>query len=115
MANETEQVYPICGAYYKVPDGRVCHVVQCGYGKVGYYFDDDNGFLECPVEETKDWEYQKIRDFPNANDPRLPYEFDLLWDIKYTSQLKAILAGEAYFDDELDELKDMMKTHNIQL
>jgi hypothetical protein len=109
------QDYPTGGAYYKVPDGRICYVCGGGRGKVVYYFDDDNGVLECTVEECKDWEYQKIRDFPNARDPRLPYDFDLHWDIKYTSQLKAILAGEAHFDDELDELKDMMKRHNIQL
>lgn len=35
----------------------------------------------------------EARDFPDAWDPRLPYEFDLWYDIKLTSELVRLLAS----------------------
>ena len=35
----------------------------------------------------------EVRDFPDAWDPRLPYEFDLWYDIKLTSELVSLLAS----------------------
>lgn len=45
-------------------------------------------------------------------DPRLPYDFDLCFDLKHTSQLKEKVVG---LREDLKELEDMMKSHGIEL
>lgn len=104
----------VVGIFYELPDGRIVRTFRWdGRTKeVGYYFDDGEGGRTAPeteVEET--WKQRRdLADFPNARDPRLPYSFDLFFDIKYTSELqRALTEGH----DDLDEIKKMMKERGI--
>jgi hypothetical protein len=79
----------VIGAFYEMPDGRITYVHGAGYGKVRHSFDDGTPSAETPLEDTTTWTRRTdLRDYPNASDPRLPYDFDLLWDIKFLSQLR---------------------------
>ena len=83
------------GSLHELPDGRIAMTV--GYYNpiktITYHFDDDKGLREVSYEEYKTWKLRRdLKDFPNARDPLLPYDFDLLFDIKWTSQLKQALA-----------------------
>jgi hypothetical protein len=106
----------VVGIFYEMPDGRI--VKTFGFNNidktVSYYLDDDKGTRLVPFYEIKTkWKPRRdLRDFPNARDPRLPYVFDLFWDIKHISQLKrAIEEGHEY----LDEIKEKMLEHGIEL
>ena len=45
---------------------------------------------------------------------RLPYEFDLLYDIKYTEQLEIVLRGEPFaYEVDLVDLEESMVKHKI--
>lgn len=87
----------ILGAYYELPDGRIA-ITYSGDNRdktVQYYFDDD----EPPMTTSMDivsskWKLRRdLRDFPNARDPKLPYDFDLWWDIKTISKLRREIVG----------------------
>ena len=104
------------GIHYELPDGRI--VYTCGFSKKGpvpiitYFFDNDSGQHIVTGTEFQKWKPRRdLRDFPNARDPRLPYCFDLFWDIKYISQLKATVRGHI---DETD-IRKMMLDHGITI
>jgi len=85
----------VVGAYYELPDGKVAYIY--GYHglkrAVSYYFDDDHGGRSTSFEKVKSWKRRdELKDFPNARDPKLPYVFDLLWDIKHESELKELIS-----------------------
>lgn len=104
----------VIGAFYELPDGRITRILGSSNvtGLVRHYFDDGLGGREIPVDETAGWLYQEgMEDFPNARDPRLPYVFDLVWDLKYMSDLRAELVGH---DDE-DEIRETMANLGIVL
>jgi len=110
----TNKINIVIGTLYELPDGRVVRTYRSNgiTGEIGYYFDDDTGSHTIKEKECGGWkERRDIRDFPNARDPRLPYVFDLLWDIKYMSQLKQELDGH---DDEEDIREEMLK-NNISI
>lgn len=86
--------WPVIGAYYTLMDGQVAYVTGCNsdYLSVSYRLDDEYGLRRIPVYDTKDWVRRPdLRDFPNAQDPRLPYDFDLYWDLKYESEVRRAL------------------------
>ena len=102
----------IVGAFFETPDGRIARTYGASRLKVMYYFDDGEGGREADQAEYQTWKIRNdLRDFPNARDPRLPYVFDLFWDIKYMSDLKRELDGH---EDE-DEIRDCMRNHGITL
>ena len=87
----------VVGIFYELPDGRIADTYGFdGLKKtVSYYFDDDSG-PQTPVtfEEFDKWIPRRdLKDFPNARDPRLPYVFDLYWDIKHLSGLRREISG----------------------
>lgn len=105
----------VIGIHYELPDGRI--VYTYGFNDVEktvqYYFDDDKGGRTANYAELNKWKPRRdLKDFPNAKDPRLPYVFDLFWDIKYMSQLKNELA-RGHKDE--NEIKEKMREHNIVL
>ena len=129
QAKLTADNFSIGDAYYELPNGKIARAISWHGGRngdnpsVGYYFDDDKGGRVALEEEWSKWKRRlDLRDFPNARDPRLPYVFDLLWDIKYISDLKrALEQGEITTQDiqgvfikkDDQELRALLKTHKI--
>ncbi len=102
----------VVGILYELPDGRIVNTY--GFQDRGdvilYYFDDGKGGLKTTNEEFQTWKPRRdLYDFPNARNPKLPYEFDLLWDFKYISQLVADLVGHP----EEKSIRDSLKFYNI--
>lgn len=108
----TQKKNDTVGIHYELPNGKIAYTVGFNNIKktVSYYFDDDSGGHEVSFDDFYTWTPRTdLRDFPNARDPRLPYEFDLYWDIKYVSQLKRALTRHA---DE-SEIRECMKKYSI--
>lgn len=104
----------VVGGFYETPNGAIARITGCNgrYEIVHYDLDGDHGRRFAKFSDFRAWVYrQDLRDFPNASDPRLPYEFDLHWDIKYLSELGPLLedAGEK----EAAEIRAAMQRHNI--
>lgn len=86
--------WPVIGAYYSLMGGEIAYVSGCHSEglMVSYRLDDNYGIRKIPVYDTKDWVRRPdLRDFPKAKDPRLPYLFDLNWDLKYESEVRGVL------------------------
>jgi|688.fasta_scaffold143125_4 hypothetical protein len=108
------------GAYYELPDGKIAFTIGWAHNDgqpiISYFFDDDSGCHIVTYEEFQAWKQRiDLRDFPNARDPRLPYVFDLFWDIKYTSQLKDVFKSNSLPYEDIEEIKQVMREHNIEL
>jgi len=102
------------GIFYELSDGRIAKTY--GFSDKGntisYYFDKEQGSHSISNNKFQSWKPRlDLKDFPNASDPRLPYIFDLYYDIKYTSELKKELKNHLYED----EIKELMIEHNIVL
>lgn len=83
------------GAYYATDTGEIVYAYGVRDGTVMYRYEDDTDTPEVTLDDVNErWKLTDLRDFPNARDPRLPYVFDLFWDIKYLSELKHELAKE---------------------
>lgn len=100
----------VIGGYYKKPDGEIILTYGCNTTHVQYR-NEDCLYSAISKEELVTWERLFIDDFPNAKDPKLPDEFDLLFDIKYTSQLERFLKEESYNAYTINE---MLKRYNIK-
>ena len=96
--------------FFKKPTGAIIKTYIFSDGRVGYY-DNDKCCGDVSIEEYKTWELLDIADFPNARDPKLPYVFDLRWDLKYMSDL----SREINYHPEKVEILNMMKKYNIKL
>ena len=100
------------GIHYEMPDGVIAFVTGWDSRKklVTYHCDAENSGGTIPEEEWHTWKPREdLRDFPNARDPRLPYVFDLNWDIKHMSQL----ALELIDGDDVTAIRAMMREHDI--
>lgn len=104
------------GFFHELPDGRIAYAygVNSVYREVYYNFnddDDDNEKHTVSYEEYFTWKLRKdIYDFPNAKDPRLPYSFDLLFDIKRKSELILTLIK---LENKIKSLNECINDHNI--
>jgi hypothetical protein len=101
------------GIHYELPDGSIAYAygVHGWEAMVVYYFDDDHGQRYASFDEVKTWKARvDLRDFPNARDPRLPYEFDLHWDLKFVSQLRQAIKNN---HDDLDAIRQAMADHSV--
>lgn len=101
------------GIFYELPCGRIAKTY--GFNKpkqqISYYFDDNNGSHTVSVELFQSWKPRPdLTDFPNARDPKLPYEFDLYWDIKYLSELQQAIFHN---HDDLDAIQQAVTRHQI--
>lgn len=102
------------GIHYETPSGKIAYTYGLNNATkmITYRFDDNEGSREVSYEEFDTWKPRRdLKDFPNASDPRLPYVFDLYWDIKFMSQLKQELE---WHEDE-NEIREAMAKHNIVL
>lgn len=84
----------VIGILYETPSGEI--VRTFGWDgrtrEVRYYFDDGAGGRTASEAEFDTWKPRPdLEDFPNARDPRLPAIFDLVWDLKYQSELPQAL------------------------
>lgn len=103
----------IVGVLYELPSGKIARSFGSGPSGVQYYFDDGKGGHLASHEEVKAWKHRAdLNDFPNARDPRLPYTFDLHWDIKHRSELVQALADG--HEDRQDMLKAVVQ-HQVDL
>lgn len=106
----------IIGAYYELDNGSIAYLVGWnGPAKTGEC-KIDNGkkisYHAVSLAQFQTWKVRRdLHDFPNASDPRLPYTFDLFWDLKYTSDLKRELNGH----DAEEEIRQAMVEHNITI
>jgi hypothetical protein len=111
----------IVGAFYELPDGTIAFVY--GYSadkdkasaKISYYtlkYGSIRSYKDTSFAKTVLWKKRPdLKDFPNSKDPKLPYEFDLHYDIKYLSDLKRELLGHP----EEKQLRKLMAVHNVVL
>ena len=107
----------IIGVFYELSDGSIVKTIGWD-GRVeeiiSFYHEGQ------PVEtilksETKDWKHRPdLKDFPNAKDPRLPYVFDLFWDLKYTSEIIELFNGELWWlENDILEIAEKLKEHGL--
>ena len=104
--------------YFELPDGQIGYV--CGMNKsenvVRYYLDDDVGVRCATFKAYFKWTIRRdLKDFPNARDPMLPYEFDLLFNIKRKSELENKIKELQSVALDLDDLKRMIKYYKINM
>lgn len=95
MLTTGEHSRPI-GILYELPDGRIARTTGWSgrTSLVTYHFDDGKPSRLVPDHEFQTWKPRgDLSDFPDARDPRLPYVFDLHWDIKHASELRDALAN----------------------
>ena len=70
-----------------------------------YQLNNDHNGYSISKQDFSSWIYRKdLRDYPDAVDPRLPYVFDLNYDIKYTSDLIRELKSNGQAQKDLIEL-----------
>lgn len=104
------------GIHYEMPDGVIAYVTGWDSRKktITYHCDAENSGGTIPEEEWHTWKPREdLKDFPNARDPRLPYTFDLHWDIKHMSQLASVVAAAVSSGENIDAIKAAMRDHNI--
>jgi hypothetical protein len=106
------------GRFYELPDGRIAFAFgwDAKSKNVRYRFDDDSGSHSVLSTELIDtWRPRlDLEDFPNARDPRLPYVFDLIWDVKTRSALVSLLVDKN-LDNEEKEIWEIMLKQGITL
>jgi len=78
------------GVYLR-PDGSYVYVREVKKPISVSYRDKEGNDSTCTYKEAaKTWVHQPLfRDVPDAVDPRLPYSFDLHWDVHTLSELHA--------------------------
>jgi len=103
----------VIGILYERSDGSIVKTYGWdGTDKIVSYYDEVT-YGYANAEEFSTWKPRRdLDDFPNAKDPILPYDFDLCWDIKYTSQLKRALQTD---HPDKTEMLEMMIAHNITM
>jgi len=109
----------IIGVFYELPDGSI--VKTTGWdGRhperelVSFYREGGDG-ESILKSKTEGWKQRPdLKDFPNAKNPRLPYVFDLFWDIKYTSEIIALFNGELWWlDNDILEIVEKLKENSL--
>ena len=101
------------GIFYEMPNGQIAYTYGFDDRKkiVSYRLDGDTTGRVVTYEEIKKWKPRfDLYDFPDSSDPKLPYLFDLNWDIKYMSDLRRVLASG---HPHLDEIKQAMQKFGI--
>ncbi|HLD90796.1 MAG TPA: hypothetical protein VI911_07275 [Patescibacteria group bacterium] len=110
----------VVGAFYELPDGTIAYTY--GYSNkdenaavVSYYtlpYGEIRRYKATTVDKVALWKKRPdLKDFPNSKDPKLPYAFDLYYDIKYLSDLKRELLGHP----KEKQLRKLMAVHNVVL
>lgn len=95
MVKKREKTEVVIGAFYQRSTNPldVVYTVGGGPGYIHGYNAKMKSFNTTPEEVLK-WTQLAVNDFPHSPDPRLPYVYDLNWDIKYLSQLRRVEPSE---------------------
>lgn len=70
---------------------------------IGY--DAKDKTFTVPNEHVLKWTLLNVNDFPHSKNPRLPYVFDLHWDVKRVSQLQYAKS------DEIEPIQQALREH----
>jgi hypothetical protein len=109
-----ESDHIVAGIYYELPDKSICTIFGANSirREVRYCFEDGTVKV-ASYKEVKQWKPRRdLHDWPNAKDPKLPYIFDLYWDMKRISDLKRALRNG---HKDLEYIKRLMCDHNISV
>lgn len=110
------------GQYYRMDNGKIAHISGSEsenniHTKYRYQCLDIHGYRtpkEIDAQKTKKWvEQPELTNIPGDKDPRIPYEFDLNYDLKTISDLQRALTHASI--EEKNELHLLMKKYNISL
>ena len=102
MTNNTSVVV---GGYYETNENKIAYVYGVNEKNIIYQLNNDHNGYSISKQDFSSWIYRKdLRDYPDAVDPRLPYVFDLNYDIKYTSDLIRELKSNGQDQKDLIEL-----------
>ena len=95
MAKKRATTEVVIGAFYQRSENPldVVFTVSGGRGVIHGYNVKMEAFSTTP-EQVLAWTQLAVNDFPNSSDPRLPYAYDLHWDIKHVSQLRHLDSDE---------------------
>lgn len=103
------------GIFYQTPDSKIAYTYGFD-GKrktVQYRFNDNKGGRTASYGEVKKWKPRfDLRDFPVSSDPKLPYIFDLTWDLKYMSDLRRALESG---HPDIANIRHIMRKYNIKV
>lgn len=106
----------IIGAYYFKPDGICVYVYACHNDENGipyyYYREEEKDGSKILAKDCQDWVISTSGDYPNTKDPRVPYIFDLIWDIKRVSDIKKHI--ECYPNDR-DAIIACIKSEGLDI
>ena len=95
MAKQRASTEVVIGSFYQrsADPMDVVYTVGGGRGNIHGY-DAKLESFSTTNEEVLTWTQLAVNDFPNSSDPRLPYVYDLHWDIKRVSQLRHLDSSE---------------------
>lgn len=105
----------VCGGgFYRMSDGRIIVTYGGNWEFVRWHTDEPRESGQSTRAEMDEWEYlEGMRDFPNAADPLLPYEFDLWWDVRTLGQFLSEGSDAPGIDNP--HVQEICKYHGIDL
>ena len=104
----------VLGFYRRPVDGDTV-LTSCYINGMVQWQTDGGEYGTVTRDEMDTWEFLVgARDFPDAKDPRLPYEFDLWYDVHRVSQLVQEFGGWGnVLEDE--HIRALCTTYGIDL
>ena len=97
----------VIGTFYELGNGEITKTYGSNSVKrtISHYFDGHENYAVTLYPDTRDWKKRDdLKDFPDSKDPRLPYVFDLFWDIKQESELKKLMQEFSYGSEDYDSV-----------
>jgi hypothetical protein len=102
MAKKRTLTEVVIGTFYQRSTDPMDIVYTVGGGPNNIYgYDAKQVSFNATPEKVMTWTQLAVNDFPHSSDPRLPYVYDLHWDIKRISQLRFMDPRER---EEIEEL-----------
>lgn len=103
--NDLTKPIEAVGGFYERPDGSIVKTYGCkDSGATIMFYEYKGGTQETPDSNTIGWkDRQDLREFPGCDDVnrRLPYEFDLYFDIKSKGEMYNVLEQrDSVYDKE---------------
>ena len=103
------------GGFYRRPIEGDVVLTYGGSDEWVHWQTDDGLYGRATRNEMDTWDFlEGARDFPDAKDPRLPYEFDLYYDVHRVSQLAREFGGLEYALKD-DHIMGMCESYGIDL
>lgn len=99
----------VIGMFYESPDGTIVKSVSwIGSNKMVGLATTESCYSISYNEFQSYKPKPDLNDFPGNNNPELPYEFDLIYNIKYLKDLKRDM-------DRYKGLVELIQQYNIEL